>query len=201
MNALATSCLLLTLPILCFSQLRRLDRQERDIIHDLDCEYYERTVANNTVCTCKSQYSTWMSVDEGYRPNCHTPLEVGCRYSLRVKGKTFLITEPNTVEELIPTGSARNITGIGKIYIWNYRTERIREHEYTNGHWDEIYTGLFSLNHKHTFLLINYLDLKKWGGQAVKIEFSNGECVIVKVRGKINYPVHVDSFKRALKVV
>jgi len=140
-----------------------------------------------------------MSLEDKYW-NCRAPLEVGCRYSLRDKGKTFLITESNIIEEIIPTGNGSNITSIERIYIWNYRLDVTSDY----GHWEDVTTAsldFFTLDHRHnTSLSMNNLDLYKWRGQAVKIAFGDGECVIVKVRGNIDYPVDVDSFKRSLNV-
>jgi len=132
--------------------------------------------------------------------NCQTPLKVGCRYSLHDKGKTFLITESNIIEEIIPTGNGSNITSIERIYIWNYRLDVTSDY----GQWEDVTTvalDFFTLDHRHNISLsINNLDLYKWRGQAVKIEFGDGECVIAKVRGNIDYPVDVESFKRTLKI-
>jgi len=156
-------------------------------------ESWKRMIFKEEECTCKPQYSTLMWVVGGGHGICHTPEEIGCKYSLGNANRSspYILRHEHDSLQLHPPLPKDSV--LKNISIWN------------------TYSSLFSTWSSITDVASNFFTLDKragvslsisnfapsmWQGKIVKFDFGGGKCALAKIKGNSTYPFDIDRFKR-----
>lgn len=163
------------------------------------CAWFDRTTGPNFKCYCKEDFTTMIS-DTNTPYDCVQPKEIGCKYNLANNLQAYLVTASEAAEKLIGETSdataqlIRDITSnelsIKNITMWNYENKV--------GRFENITTEAspyFGLHTDSQSLQIKDLNLAVWGGHALRIYFSDENCLALKVKGDQTYPYDVEIFR------